>query len=485
MYRIMSTPVRVICAIAMAVTMSLHAIPIVPAAPVTALSADEPSNDRFSTAPPLAPGTHGGLLTHGIDTWDRYGVTLAADRWVEFRLTGPADTDFDLELYSAGVVDSETTSSAPPVDWFLVAASNTEATSSESIAYLVPPTGGGTYYIEVQTFFGSGAYTLSFTQESRSTVRLGGQNRYATSYAISRSSFTTAPAVVVASGAAFPDALAAAGLAGALRGPILLAPPAKTPDDPALKALLHEIVRLRATEVVVVGGTTAVNDVVYKQLEAGQFVTKIKRIPGGDRYETARKIAEETRSRAGGATSVFLVRGDDFADALAVAPYAYNKAIPVLLTKPAVLHDQARAFIEDRNIRDVVVAGGEAAVSSAVITTARTLNGRTTVVERRAGLNRYLTAADVARYCIDTRNWGSWDRFGIATGRNFPDALSGGSALGIRGGGALLLTEAAVLSPAAESVLKSKAGAGSMALVFGGTGAVSGAVMTSVRSLMP
>jgi putative cell wall-binding protein len=458
--------------------------PAVPASasPVVALAAD----DLFATAPAINPGTHNGTVSNTIDIFDRFAITLAEDQWVELKLTGPVGTDFDLRLYSVGVLDSEADApGAYPMSVFLVAESKAEATSSEHVTHLVAPGGGGTYYVEVEAFGGSGAYTLTYTRTSPKAARLGGADRFATSYAISRSSFTTAPAVVVASGMEFADALSAAGLAGALDAPVLLAPPVKSIGDPMLRALIQEVSRLQASKVIVVGGSLAVNDLVYAQLGSAQFVTEVDRIGGQNRYQTSRMVAEETRKVAGGAVNTFLVRGDDFADALAVAPYAHNRGIPVLLTPSTVLHSEARSFIENFDVLNVIVAGGTSAVSPAVVTATSALNGGATTVVRRSGIDRYATAAAVATYCIDTKGWGSWSRLGIATGRNFPDALGGGAACGIRNGGALLLTDPNSLSSAASNLLQTKAPAGAKAVVFGGTGAVSATVMSQVTSRLP
>ncbi len=450
-----------------------------------AIAADD---DTFVDAPVLhASGTQPGTLTYGTDFHDRYQVILTEDMWAQFTLTGPAGTDFDLELYSTDVVLSETaTPTAPPEDHYLVAASATPSTSGESIGVLIPPGGGGTYYIEVSTFQGSGAYTLTFSHYFPKAPRLSGADRYRTSYAISRSSFTTADTVVVASGAGFPDALAAASLAGAVDGPVLLAPPATNSGDTRLVAFQRELTRLRAKTVLVVGGSSAVNDFVFGQIENNsQFVTSAKRIGGRDRYETARLVAEETRQRTGNVTQAFVVRGDDFADALAVAPYAYHRSIPVLLTRTSSLHAQAATFIEARDVTDVVIAGGTAAVGPSVESSLRTLNGGATQVDRKAGSDRYATAVEVARYSVDERGWGSWERFGIATGVNFPDALSGGAACGMRGGGALLLTRPAALSTPVSGLLGQKASPGTQALVFGGTAVLSEEVRTQVEALIP
>ncbi|MDO8987075.1 MAG: cell wall-binding repeat-containing protein, partial [Coriobacteriia bacterium] len=106
-----------------------------------------------------------------------------------------------------------------------------------------------------------------------------------------------------------------------------------------------------------------------------------------------------------------------------------------------------------------------------------------TDVIRMQGADRYATAAKVAEECVGL-GWGDWSAIGLATGMNFPDALSGGAALGTRGG-VLLLTEAGSLSQAAYDAISGNASPATMALVLGGSAAVNDAVIQTVRGLLP
>ncbi|MCI0584687.1 MAG: cell wall-binding repeat-containing protein [Chloroflexi bacterium] len=88
-----------------------------------------------------------------------------------------------------------------------------------------------------------GAYTTG------AVSRIAGTDRYDTSLAISRATYESATSVYLATGADFPDALAGA----PLRGPLLL-----TPGAYLLPAVRAEIVRLGATQVIVLGSTAAI-----------------------------------------------------------------------------------------------------------------------------------------------------------------------------------------------------------------------------------
>jgi putative cell wall-binding protein len=110
------------------------------------------------------------------------------------------------------------------------------------------------------------ASLASFTASgsSSSVTRWSGSDRYGTSAAISRAAYPSGVAsgvVYVATGTNFPDALAAAAVAGRSGSPLLLVAPTSVPG-----AIATEIRRIAPTRVVVLGGTGAVGNVVASSL---------------------------------------------------------------------------------------------------------------------------------------------------------------------------------------------------------------------------
>lgn len=85
--------------------------------------------------------------------------------------------------------------------------------------------------------------------------RIAGKNRYETSALVSKKVYDTADSVLVASGEAFPDALAAGVFANENNMPILLAP--KSGD---LSVSDGEIGRLGAKKAFIVGGEAAIGN---------------------------------------------------------------------------------------------------------------------------------------------------------------------------------------------------------------------------------
>ena len=319
------------------------------------------------------------------------------------------------------------------------------------------------------------ALTTSWTFSTIDALqRLAGSDRYQTAAQISRQNWDTSDVVLLATGVQFPDALSASGLAGSYDAPVLLTRP-----DVLLNSVRDEIVRLGATRVIVVGGTSAVSSGVMTAV-GGLPGVAVSRIAGKDRYETAAKIAAEIAAREGGAPIAYVARGDNFPDALACSPYAFANKMPVLLTRPTSLPGYTKNAITSLGVKTVLIPGATSAISGYVSSAIDALPDVS--VARFAGANRYETAGLVAEDAV-TRGWAAWERVGIATGRNFPDAVAGGPACG-RQGSVLLMTDAAVLSPATRAKFVQHASSIVRVDIFGGTTVVSSGVASSIGALI-
>ncbi len=96
-----------------------------------------------------------------------------------------------------------------------------------------------------------------------SVSRLAGQDRYATSVAVSTGTFGAGQTVFVATGVNFPDALGGGPVAATVPGPLLLVPGSSLPTSVAA-----ELQRLGPDRVVVLGGTGVVSDGVVAEIRA-------------------------------------------------------------------------------------------------------------------------------------------------------------------------------------------------------------------------
>ncbi|PWJ47854.1 Putative cell wall binding repeat 2 [Quadrisphaera granulorum] len=248
-----------------------------------------------------------------------------------------------------------------------------------------------------------------------STSRWWGADRYATAAAVSKESFPQgARDVVVVSGARFPDALAAAPLAAQLGGPVLTVQPGDLPE-----ATRAELQRLSPAVIHVVGGTSAVSEDLFRQLQplASQ---RVERIQGDDRYGTAARVATTSFADA---SEVVLASGEDFPDALAGGAAGAALGSPLLLSGRDALPAATRSALTALAPSRVTLVGGTSVVTPTVVAQVKQALPSTAVV-RLAGDDRYATAAVVAR---DT--WESVPSPLLASGEAFPDALAG-AALG-------------------------------------------------------
>lgn len=242
--------------------------------------------------------------------------------------------------------------------------------------------------------------------------RLAGPDRYATAAAISAASFAPGvPVAFVATGATFPDSLAAGSPAGRLKGPILLTTASGLPPPTSA-----ELDRLNPQQIVVLGGTAAVGPGVESALVA--FTTgSVTRIAGADRYATAARISE--RYFAPGAPVAYIATGRSFPDALSAGAAAARLGGPVLLVDHAAIPSTVRAELSRLAPKRIVVVGGPASVSDTVVTALRSYS---TGVTRQAGADRYATAAAVSAAAFG-RDSGLTVH--IASGSGFADAVAG------------------------------------------------------------
>ncbi|QDO90097.1 S8 family serine peptidase [Ornithinimicrobium ciconiae] len=299
--------------------------------------------------------------------------------------------------------------------------------------------------------------------------RVFGADRYGTAAAIAAEYPDGADTVFVASGQEFADALTGSAVAGSgtmetadgQAAPVLLVKKNAIPQDTAAA-----LTALNPSNVVVLGGTAAVSAGVESSLDAYGTVT---RIGGVDRYETAALLAQQFPT---GVSTVYVAvgEGNNFADALSVSALAGSQGAPVLLTKTNHAPNSLTAAIAALNPGEVVVVGGTGAVSDAVAAEL----GATT---RLSGGDRYETnAAITAAYPADAA------QAYVASGLNWPDALSG-AALAGHMDAPLVLTQTSKLPNVTEAELDRLSPAA--VTIFGGTGAVSQAVEDALNALLP
>jgi len=202
----------------------------------------------------------------------------------------------------------------------------------------------------------------------------------------------------------------------------------------------------------------------------------LERWGGDDRYETAALVSEKF---TGDTSTVYIATGDEFADALtgssaaaqgmapSIAPADALAAAPVLLSRPDHLPAATAAALEALAPDNIVLLGGNSAIDEE---TAEEIGAYGTV-SRVAGENRYETAVSIAEM------YGEVDKVFVASGQNFPDALTGAALAGTEGYPVLLTKGDAVPAVLADYLADTSP---SEVVVLGGPDAVSEAVYAAV-----
>ncbi len=236
--------------------------------------------------------------------------------------------------------------------------------------------------------------------------RVAGKDRVHTAINTSRRFFNKSRYVIIADSGNYPDTLTATVLAHVLDAPILLNNTRYLEDDVA-----REIVRLGASEVIIVGGHKSISENVKSQL-ARYDQNSVQRIWGRDRYVTSSELAYEIQRLTGKVNKAIIASGENFPDALATAPLGSKEIAPILLVRRNQIDKKVDKALKDLNIMRVYVAGGPNSVS-------KKLEGQLPQVIRRFnGRDRYETAVLVASYTYPE----SKEVF-VASGEVFPDAL--------------------------------------------------------------
>lgn len=256
---------------------------------------------------------------------------------------------------------------------------------------------------------------------------LAGPSRIETAVAVSQEVYPEgAEHVVLATGYNFPDALAGAPLADALRAPLLL-----TGSEGLHDAAAAEITRLGATRVVLLGGEAALSAQVSADLEA--MGVEVERLAGEGREATSVAIANRIASIKGPLNDIVVVEGGNFYDANIAGSLAGQEATAVVLTNPDHLTPVTGAFLSEHSdtVSEVMVVDSEFTLSDAVeVQAAQTAAAGLT--QYGTG-DRYTTSAQVAEAKQDRLNarqaaagepLTSVEAVHVATGHDYPDALT-------------------------------------------------------------
>lgn len=240
--------------------------------------------------------------------------------------------------------------------------------------------------------------------------RLKGDSRYDTAIAISKAGWSKADTVILAYGENYPDALAGTVLSKAKNAPVLL-----TAGKSLEAKVLAELKRLDAVRVIILGGDAVISKSIEDALVKNNII--VDRVAGANRNGTAAMVAAKLTAKS---DIAFLVSNKNYADALSASSAAALMGAPILYVNPdGIIPAETAEALRTLGCSKVYIIGGTAAVDASAESSIKTL-GMT--AERVYGNDRYLTS--IAVYSKFEHLFTSGDA-AIATGKNYPDALSG------------------------------------------------------------
>ncbi|MBP1537825.1 MAG: cell wall-binding repeat-containing protein [Ruminococcus sp.] len=195
---------------------------------------------------------------------------------------------------------------------------------------------------------------------------------------------------------------------------------------------------------------------------------KATRLAGAGRYATAVEI-----SKAGfpsGSDTVILAYSMNYADALAGVPLAAAKNAPILLTNTKTLDADTLAEIKRLSAKNVIILGGEIAISKQVENNLVKSGIKASNIKRIAGANRYSTATFIG----EQLNTNPTDVF-FVYGQNYADALSVSTVAALKKAPIIYLTTSGELNADTAKYLAQlkKTGSVKNAYVIGGTSVIS------------
>ncbi|MCI4658391.1 cell wall-binding repeat-containing protein [Cryobacterium zhongshanensis] len=219
-------------------------------------------------------------------------------------------------------------------------------------------------------------------------------------------------------------------------------------------------------------------------------VPTVTRISGQDRYDTAVAISLKTYPD-GNVPVVYVAAGTNFPDALSAAPAAAALGGPLLLTLPDRLLDPVLAEVKRLNPVRIVVAGGFGSISESAFAQLSALIGQPNVrlndVTRLNGIDRFETSRLIAQDAytqLKALDPSKVEVAFVASGANFPDALSAGAVAGAIGAPVILVNGSADTVDAPTAALLHDLDV-TKATVVGGPPSISASFSQSLAKLVP
>lgn len=171
-------------------------------------------------------------------------------------------------------------------------------------------------------------------------------------------------------------------------------------------------------------------------------ISKIDRISGNDRYDTAVKVSKSYFNQS---DNVIIVSGEKEADALVSSSLAGALNAPILLVSENKVPEEVKSELIRLGVKNIIIVGGNSSISSQVEKELAKYN-----IKRIAGNSRYETSEKVYKKVKSIKNTG---KVILASGLNTSDALTAGTIASM--GTPILLTEKAMVPKNIEKTIES------------------------------
>lgn len=297
--------------------------------------------------------------------------------------------------------------------------------------------------------------------------RLAGPSRYGTNDAVNAKFGAKGGPVFVATGADFADALSIGPVVGVTGGSLFL-----TPRKSIDQVTLNRIKDLKPSAVYIVGGSGAVSDGVVAKVKAASGKSPV-RVAGVNRYDTSEAIYKRffvDGKRA--VPSVFVATGRNFPDALSAASAGSALKAPVLLvngTSAKGLSPYLMSSLKSKKTSLVLISGGTGAVNKTIESNV----SRSFSVRRLSGPSRYDTNAAVNNYVASKAGSAALTSVFLATGKDFPDALSAAAPSGKLSSRLVLSNGSCIPKPVVSEWITKPGSKVANVYLVGGTGVLS------------
>ncbi|MFL0245395.1 cell wall-binding repeat-containing protein [Candidatus Clostridium stratigraminis] len=196
------------------------------------------------------------------------------------------------------------------------------------------------------------------------------------------------------------------------------------------------------------------------------FAIETTRYGGADRYATALEVS---RNNWGNSDYVILASGKDYPDALCATPLAKKYNAPILLTQGDTLTADIKSEFTRLSVKNVYIIGGTGVISQNVENTIKALGIKVT---RLGGIDRYKTSLLVAKELA--KELGASTKVAIASGENFPDAVSVAAPAALSSMPILLSNKSTIDNEIKQFITSTSR---DVVYVIGGTGAISDTVL--------